>query len=344
MSVECKNMILVTGGTGYIGSHTVVVLLEAGFEIVILDNLSNSSISVIDRIEQITNKRPVFIQGDIRDAECLNTIFKTYAIDAVIHFAGLKAVGESMQKPLEYFDNNINGSITLLQAMDKAGVTRLVFSSSATVYGEKEVFELIESMPTGMPTNNYGYTKLVVEQMLEKFVAASPQLAVASLRYFNPIGAHPSALIGENPKGIPNNLMPYITQVASGQLPGLNVYGNDYPTPDGTPIRDYIHVMDLAEGHLKALEYIMKSTGYFVWNLGTGKGYSVLEMIEKFELNTMQKVPYQIVSRRDGDIAACWANAFKAKNELGWATKRTLSEMLDDHWRWQKQLNELSSS
>lgn len=333
-------MILVTGGAGYIGSHTVVVLLEAGFDIVILDNLCNSAITVLDRIEQITGKSPIFIQGDIRDAECLNTIFKTYSIDAVIHFAGLKAVGESMQKPLEYFDNNINGSITLLQAMDKAGVTRLVFSSSATVYGEKEVFELIESMPTGMPTNNYGYTKLVVEQMLEKFVAASPQLAVASLRYFNPIGAHPSALIGENPKGIPNNLMPYITQVASGQLPSLNVYGNDYPTPDGTPIRDYIHVMDLAEGHLKALLYITDKSGYFVWNLGTGKGHSVLEMIEKFEASTMQKVPYKIAPRRAGDIAAFWANADKAKQELNWHTKRELKDMINDHWRWQENLKE----
>lgn len=337
-------MILVTGGAGYIGSHTVVVLQQAGFDIIIVDNLCNSDISVIDRIEQITGKRPLFVDGDIRDAACLNQIFNNHAIDAVIHFAGLKAVGESMQKPLEYFDNNINGSITLLQAMDKANVRKMVFSSSATVYGEKEAFELIESMPTAMPTNNYGYTKLVIEQMLEKYAIANSASSFAMLRYFNPIGAHPSALIGENPKGIPNNLMPYITQVASGQLPILNVYGNDYPTPDGTPVRDYIHVMDLAEGHLKALLYITDKSGYFVWNLGTGKGHSVLEMIEKFEANTLHQVPYKIAPRRAGDIAACWANVTKARNELEWETRLTLQDMINDHWRWQKQLNERSSS
>lgn len=328
-------MILVTGGAGYIGSHTVVVLLEAGFDIVILDNLCNSAVSVIDQIEKITQKRPVFIQGDIRDADCLTKIFQTYPIDAVIHFAGLKAVGESMQQPLQYFDNNITGSIVLLQAMDKAGVTKLVFSSSATVYGEKDAYELVESMPTGMPTNNYGYTKLVVEQMLEKYVQSKPSAVVASLRYFNPIGAHPSGLIGEDPKGTPNNLMPYIAQVATGKLPVLNVYGDDYPTPDGTAIRDYVHVMDLAAGHLKALLYIMQSTGYFVWNLGTGKGHSVLEMIQKFESNTQQKIPYQIAARRPGDIAACWANALKAQHELGWVAQFKTQHMIKDLWRWQ---------
>lgn len=335
-------MILVTGGAGYIGSHTVVVLLEANFDIVILDNLSNSSRSVIDHIEQISGKRPVFIEGDIRDTTCLAQIFTDYPIDAVIHFAGLKAVGESMQKPLEYFDNNISGTINLLQAMDKAAIRRLVFSSSASVYGQKEACELVESMSTGIPGNNYGYSKLITEQILEKYTQANPQSAFAMLRYFNPIGAHPSALIGERPKGIPNNLMPYITQVASGQLPVLNVYGNDYPTPDGTPIRDYIHVMDVAEGHLKVLRYIMQSSGYFVWNLGTGKGHSVLEMIRNFEENTKHKVPYQIAARREGDLAAFWANTDKANVELDWQTTRDLQCMISDHWRWQEKLNLIS--
>lgn len=340
--MSAKNMILVTGGAGYIGSHTVVVLLEANFDIVILDNLCNSNTRVIDHIEEITGKRPAFIEGDIRDTACLNTIFTTYPIDAVIHFAGLKAVGESMQKPLAYFDNNISGSINLLQAMDKAGISKLVFSSSASVYGTKEVCELVENMPTGMPGNNYGYSKLITEQVLEKYARANSHAAFAMLRYFNPIGAHPSALIGETPKGIPNNLMPYITQVASGKLPVLNVYGNDYPTPDGTPVRDYIHVMDVAEGHLKVLRYIMQSSGYFIWNLGTGKGHSVLEIIRNFEQNTSQKVPYQITARREGDVAAFWANTDKAKVELDWHTTRDLQCMMNDHWRWQEKLNLMS--
>lgn len=335
-------MLLVTGGTGYIGSHTVIVLLEAGFDVVVLDNLSNSTASVIDRIEYITHKKPVFVKGDVRDAACLDKIFTTYPIDAVIHFAGLKVVSESMQKPLHYFDNNITGSIVLLQAMANAQVNRLIFSSSASVYGEQTACALDESMPTGIPVNTYSYTKLVVEQMLEKIVLANPATAFALLRYFNPVGAHPSGLIGESPKGIPSNLMPCITQVACGQLPVLNIYGNDYPTPDGTAIRDYIHVMDLAEAHLKALRYILEKTGCFVWNLGTGKGYSVLEIVQQFKAMTQQRVPYQIVPRRKGDISAFWANADKANRELNWQTKRSLSDMINDSWLWQEKLNKRS--
>ena len=336
-------MLLVTGGTGYIGSHTVIVLLEAGFDIVILDNLSNSNATVIDRIEKITGKKPVFVQGDVRDATCLSKIFTTYSIDAVMHFAGLKVVSDSMQKPLEYFDNNIAGSIVLLQAMTNARINRLIFSSSASVYGEQGTYELDESMPTGKPVNNYAYSKLAIEQMLEKIALAEPAAAFALLRYFNPVGAHASGLIGENPTGTPDNLMPCITRVASGQLPVLNIYGDDYPTPDGTAIRDYIHVMDLAEAHLKALLYVLDKNGCFVWNLGAGKGYSVLEIIQQFKAMTQQRVPYRVVPRRNGDITAVWANPDKACRELNWQTKRSLCDMINDSWLWQEHLNQRSS-
>jgi UDP-glucose 4-epimerase len=328
-------MILVTGGAGYIGSHTSILLLNAGYEIVIIDNLCNSSTIALARIEEITGKIVQFVQADIRDETALDQVFKQYPIQAVIHFAGLKAVGESMQKPLEYFDNNIQGTIQLLKSMKKAGVHQMVFSSSATVYGENEMSEFVETMPTGTPTNNYGYTKLIIEQMLQKMSLADANWSFANLRYFNPIGAHHSGRIGEDPKGVPNNLMPYVAQVAIGKLPILNVYGNDYPTVDGTAVRDYIHVMDLAEGHLNALTYIEHKTGNFIWNLGTGNGRSVLEVIHSFEKITGKTLKYQFSPRRAGDIAACWANPNKAKAELGWQAKYDIEEMVRDLWHWQ---------
>ena len=328
-------MILLTGGLGYIGSHAAAHLAAQGLDFVILDNLSNSKLDVIPRLENITQQPIKFVQADIRDRVALDQVFKTYSITSVIHFAGLKAVGESMQKPLQYFDNNINGSIQLFEAMAAAGVYSLVFSSSATVYGENENHEFVETMPTAMPTNTYGYTKLVIEQMLEKLAIAHPQWSIAILRYFNPIGAHPSGLIGEDPQGIPNNLLPFVAKVATGELPILNIFGDDYPTPDGTAIRDYIHVVDLVCGHLKALNYIKNKTGAFIWNLGTGKGSSVLEIVQNFERITGQKVPYQLTPRREGDIAACWANPEKSKRELGWQAQYDLRQMIEDLWRWQ---------
>ena len=329
--------ILVTGGAGYIGSHTVLLLLEAGYNIVVLDNLCNSNPESLKRVQQITGRSLDFVQGDIRHADDLDAVFKAYQIDAVIHFAGLKAVGESMQQPIDYFDNNINGTIQLLKAMQKAQVHILVFSSSATVYGEKEQWQLNEDMPTGMPTNNYGYTKLIVEHMLEKLSVSDAKWSIANLRYFNPIGAHESGLIGEDPNGIPNNLLPFVSQVAVGKLPCLNVFGDDYPTPDGTAIRDYIHVMDLAKGHIKALEYLQQHHGNFIWNLGTGNGISVKQIIDKFEQVTNVKVNYQIAPRRAGDIAACWANVDKARHELNWKAEYGLERMVIDLWRWQSQ-------
>lgn len=328
-------MILVTGGTGYIGSHTAVALLEANYDIIILDNLSNSSAIVIQRIEEITSKKVPFIRGDIRDYMLLNQIIKDYSITAVIHFAGLKAVNESQQVPLEYFDNNISGTVQLLKAMQNNHVYQLVFSSSATVYGEKENCEFVESMPLGNPTNNYGHTKLVIEQILDKMANANSNWSFANLRYFNPIGAHPSGRMGEDPQGIPNNLMPYIAQVAIGKLSYLNIYGDDYPTPDGTAIRDYIHVMDLVAGHLSALKYIEDKTGNFIWNLGTGQGQSVKKVVHAFENITGISIPYQMASRRDGDIAAFWANASKAQQELGWQAQYSLETMIRDLWNWQ---------
>jgi UDP-glucose 4-epimerase len=327
--------ILVTGGAGYIGSHTILALLEAGFAVVVLDNLCNSSRESLRRVERICGKAPVFVQGDIRDRALLDALFSSHEISAVLHFAGLKAVGESVQKPLDYYANNVAGSLTLCQAMAKAGVFRLVFSSSATVYGEPEQTPISEACPTGIPTNPYGRSKLMVEEVLADLANSDPRWRVALLRYFNPIGAHASGLIGEDPNGIPNNLLPYISQVAIGKLAHLSVFGGDYPTIDGTGVRDYIHVVDLADGHLKALQALNERAGVNVWNLGTGTGYSVLEMVRAFEQVSGQSVPYEIVARRPGDIAQCWADAGKAERELGWKAERGLPEMMADTWRWQ---------
>lgn len=328
-------MLLVTGGSGYIGSHTTVQLLQAGYEIVVLDNLSNSCLDSIARVKKITDKDISFVEGDIRNLEILKKIFHEYPITAVLHFAALKAVGESMHNPLEYFDNNISGTIQLLKAMQDAQVYQLVFSSSATIYGETDQWELQENMPLGMPTNNYGYTKLIVEQMLQKLSAASNKWSFANLRYFNPIGAHESGLIGEDPKGIPNNLLPFVSQVAIGKLDYLRIFGNDYPTPDGTAIRDYIHIVDLANAHLKALQYIEENTGNHAWNIGTGNGYSVRQIVEAFEQVTGQEITFQYMPRREGDIAACWANADKAAREIGWKPAYNLHDMINHLWNWQ---------
>ena len=328
--------VLVTGGAGFIGSHTVVELLQAGYEVVIIDNFSNSSPLVLSRIEEITGKRPLLIEGDIRDRALLDDVFKQHEIDAVVHFAGLKAVGESVEKPLEYYDNNVSGSVVLFEAMRDAGVKRLVFSSSATVYGDPEEIPISENCPIGVPTNPYGMSKLMVERILQDLVVAEADFSVALLRYFNPTGAHESGLIGENPSGIPNNLLPYVTQVAIGKLEKLSVFGSDYPTVDGTGVRDYIHVVDLAKGHLAALDYLKGAVGCHVWNLGTGQGYSVLQIIEAFEKATGVSVPYKLVERRAGDIAECWSNPAKAKDELGWEAGYGLEDMMRHSWKWQK--------
>ena len=328
--------VLVTGGAGFIGSHTVVELLQGGYEVVIIDNFSNSSPLVLSRIEEITGKRPLLIEGDIRDRALLDDVFKQHEIDSVVHFAGLKAVGESVEKPLEYYDNNVSGSVVLFEAMRDAGVKRLVFSSSATVYGDPEEIPISENCPIGVPTNPYGMSKLMVERILQDLVVAEADFSVALLRYFNPIGAHESGLIGENPSGIPNNLLPYVTQVAIGKLEKLSVFGSDYPTEDGTGVRDYIHVVDLAKGHLAALDYLKGAVGCHVWNLGTGQGYSVLQIIEAFEKATGVSVPYKLVERRAGDIAECWSNPAKAKDELGWKAGYGLEDMMRHSWKWQK--------
>ncbi|OOS01785.1 UDP-glucose 4-epimerase GalE [Canicola haemoglobinophilus] len=328
--------ILVTGGAGYIGSHTVVELLNHNFEIVVLDNLSNSSEISLQRVQQITGKEVTFYQGDILDRAMLQRIFSQHKIDAVIHFAGLKAVGESVQKPLHYYQNNVTGSITLLEEMLKAGVYNLVFSSSATVYGDPEIIPITEDCKVGGTTNPYGTSKFMVERILQDAVNANPQLSVVILRYFNPVGAHESGLIGEDPNGIPNNLLPYISQVAVGKLPQLSVFGSDYDTHDGTGVRDYIHVVDLAIGHLKALEKHQNDQGYHVYNLGTGTGYSVLDMVNAFETANDIKVPYKLVARRPGDIATCYSNPQKALEKLGWKTERDLTQMMKDTWNWQK--------
>lgn len=327
--------ILVTGGAGYIGSHTTLALLEAGYEVVVLDNLCNSSAESLHRVERICGKAPIFVQGDIRDRALLDEIFANYSIEAVLHFAGLKAVGESVREPLSYYENNVAGSITLCQAMAAAGVFRLVFSSSATVYGEPAQMPISEDCPTGIPTNPYGRSKLMVEDVLRDLAVADSRWSIALLRYFNPVGAHERGLIGEDPNGIPNNLLPYVAQVAIGKLKELAVFGNDYPTVDGTGVRDYIHVVDLADGHLKALQRISSQLGLNVWNLGTGKGYSVLEMVQAFEQVSGRPVPYRIANRRSGDIAECWANPHKAEHELGWKAGRDLQMMMEDAWRWQ---------
>lgn len=330
-------MILVTGGAGYIGSHTVLVLLEAGYDVVVYDNLYNGSEEALRRVEDLTHKKVTFEKGDIRDRARLDEVLSIYPITAAIHFAGLKAVGESMEKPLEYFDNNVGGSTHLVQALAHAGIFNLVFSSSATVYGDPGTPVFSEDMPTGTPNNNYGYTKLVVEELLKKTQAADPRWNIALLRYFNPVGAHESGRIGEDPAGIPNNLLPFIAQVAVGKREQLNVFGNDYPTPDGTCLRDYIHVMDLAEGHVSALAALegFKEGGVGIWNLGGGNGHSVLEMVKAFEAASGKPVPYRIAPRRAGDLAQFWADPSKAKRELDWEVKRGLNDMMADTWRWQ---------
>jgi UDP-glucose 4-epimerase len=331
-----KQSILVTGGAGYIGSHTTLALLEAGYTVVVLDNLTNSSLESLRRVERICGKAATFIKGDIRDRDLLDSIFSSYRIQAVLHFAGLKAVGESVQQPLTYYENNVSGSLVLFQAMAAAAVFNLVFSSSATVYGEPTQMPINEAYPTGTPTNPYGRSKLMVEEVLRDLAHSEPRWSIALLRYFNPVGAHSSGLIGEDPNGIPNNLLPYISQVAVGKLQQLSVYGDDYPTVDGTGVRDYIHVVDLANGHLKALNAIASSQGVQTWNLGTGQGYSVLQMIHAFEQAAGVCVPYTVVARRSGDIAECWADPKKAAQELGWKAEHSLEDMMRDTWRWQQ--------
>lgn len=329
--------ILVTGGAGYIGSHTLIELLAAGHEVLVLDNFSNASAESLRRVEQITGKTIACIEGDIRDAACLKALFATNKISAVIHFAGLKAVGESVEQPLKYYDNNVHGSQVLVEAMRDAGVFTLVFSSSATIYGEPAEMPISEQCPVGRPTNPYGRSKLMVEDILRDVSLSDARWRVALLRYFNPVGAHESGLIGEDPNGIPNNLVPYISQVAVGKLAKLSVFGEDYNTPDGTGVRDYIHVVDLAQGHVAALAFLAREAGVHTWNLGTGQGYSVLEMIRAFEQASGARVPYAIVPRRAGDIATCYADPQKASTELGWQASRDLDAMMRDTWRWQSQ-------
>lgn len=328
-------MILVTGGTGYIGSHIAVELLKEGYSVVLLDDLSNSVASVVPRIEKITGRAAAFYQGDVRDAALLASIFEQHPIDAVIHCAGLKAVGESVTQPLAYYDTNVHGSIVLCQAMAKAGIKRLIFSSSATVYGVEAIPPYVETMGRGSCASPYGTSKAMVEQVLEDLCASDPEWSVAILRYFNPIGAHPSGLIGESPQGVPNNLMPYISQVAAGVLPELQVYGNDYPTQDGTCVRDYLHVVDLAAGHRVALK-ALETPGASHYNLGTGQGVSVKQMIDAFTQATQVPVAFRYAPRRDGDLAAFWASAEKAQQELGWQATKTLDDMMIDTWRWQQ--------
>ena len=327
--------ILVTGGAGYIGSHTVVELQNAGYEVVVVDNLSNSSKESLKRVEKITGKPVTFYEADILDREALNQIFEKESIDSCIHFAGLKAVGESVQKPWEYYENNIAGTLTLVDVMRKHGVKNIIFSSSATVYGDPAVIPITEECPKGQCTNPYGWTKSMLEQILTDMQKADPEWNVILLRYFNPIGAHKSGLIGENPNGIPNNLMPYVTQVAVGKLKELGVFGNDYDTPDGTGVRDYIHVVDLAIGHVKAIKKLDEKVGLAIYNLGTGKGYSVFDIVKNFEAATGVKIPYVIKPRRAGDIATCYSDATKAKNELGWEAKYGIEDMCADSWKWQ---------
>ena len=327
--------LLVTGGAGYIGSHTTLALLQAGMNVVVLDNLCNASADSISRVAQLTGRKPVFVQCDIREREVLDRLFTEHSFDAVLHFAGLKAVGESISQPLRYYDNNVHGSLVLMQAMAHAGVFTCVFSSSATVYGEPAEMPISEDCPLGQPTNPYGRSKLMVEDMLRDLAVADPRWKIAILRYFNPVGAHESGQIGEAPKGTPDNLLPYIAQVAVGKLPELAVFGNDYPTHDGTGVRDYIHVVDLADGHLRALKALETRTGTHIWNLGTGCGYSVLDMLRAFEAISGKPVPHHIAARRPGDIATCYADPSKAAQELGWEAKRGLIDMVRDAWRWQ---------
>lgn len=333
--------VLVTGGAGYIGSHTDVLLLEAGFDVVVLDNLCNSDPEVFNRIETITGKRPVFVEGDILDKATLNQVFTDHKIDAVIHFAGLKAVGESVAKPVMYYQNNVAGSVNLFEVMAQHNCKRIVFSSSATVYGDPASVPIREDFPLSA-TNPYGQSKLMIENVLRDIALADPQWQISILRYFNPVGAHASGLIGEDPNGIPNNLMPYVAQVAIGKLEQLNVFGGDYPTVDGTGVRDYIHVVDLAAGHLKALAALSVTDakgslthGCQVYNLGTGNGYSVLQVVSAFEKASGRRVPYLIAGRRAGDIATCYADPAHSANKLGWRAEFGIEQMVEDHWRWQ---------
>lgn len=328
-------MILVTGGAGYIGSHSIIELLSANYDVVILDDFSNSSCDVIQKIESLSGKRVKAYEGDVCDCSLLKTIFCENSISDVIHFAGLKSVSESISKPIDYYQNNVVGTLGLVKEMLENGVHNLIFSSSATVYGEPETIPLTESSKVGGTTNPYGTSKLISEYILKDIAHAHPDFNVTLLRYFNPVGAHPSGLLGESPKGIPNNLVPYLTMVADGQLDCLSVYGNDYPTEDGTGIRDFIHVMDLAAGHLAAINNRRKDSNFHVYNLGTGKGYSVLELIKSFERVTGVTVNYRICDRRNGDIAECWSNPALAENELNWKAVRTLDDMLVDVWNWQ---------
>ena len=327
--------VLLTGGAGYIGSHTAVECLAAGHEVVVFDNLSNSSVKSLDRVAQIAGKSVTFVQGDIRERAALRALFARHAIDAVVHFAGLKAVGESVEKPLLYYDNNIAGSIALFEEMTAAGVKSVVFSSSATVYGDPATVPITEDFPLSA-TNPYGRSKLFIEEILRDIARADAGWNIALLRYFNPVGAHESGLIGEDPRGIPNNLMPYVAQVAVGRRPQLSVFGGDYPTPDGTGVRDYIHVVDLARGHVAALNKLLKLGGVQTWNLGTGRGVSVLDMVHAFEAASGRPVPYRIVARRAGDVAQCWADPSRAARDLDWRAEYDLPRMCADAWRWQQ--------
>ena len=327
--------VLLAGGAGYIGSHTCVELINAGHEVVIADNFSNSCPEAVARVEEITGRKIPLYEADVCDKTAVEKIFSENKIDAVIHFAGLKAVGESCEKPVEYYRNNIDSTLTLLETMKKYGVNNFIFSSSATVYGTPKTVPLVETMPTGSPTNPYGWTKLMMEQILADTARANPEMSIVLLRYFNPIGAHESGRIGEDPNGIPNNLMPYITQVAAGRLKCLGVFGNDYPTHDGTGVRDYIHVVDLAKGHVKALDYSAEHKGTEIFNLGTGTGYSVLDIVNAFSKVNNIEIPYEIKPRRAGDVAECYADASKAAKMLGWTAEKNLEDMCRDSWNWQ---------
>ncbi len=327
--------ILVAGGAGYIGSHTCVELLEAGYDVVVVDNLYNANPEALKRVEKITGKTVTFYEADVLDKEALNKVFDAHQIEAVIHFAGYKAVGESVQKPIEYYHNNMTGTLILCDVMRAHGVKNIVFSSSATVYGDPAQIPITENCPKGQPTNPYGWTKSMLEQVLTDIHTSDPEWNVILLRYFNPIGAHKSGLIGEDPKGIPNNLLPYVAQVAVGKRPCLGVFGNDYNTPDGTGVRDYIHVVDLAAGHVKAIEKLRQNPGVEVYNLGTGNGYSVLQVVAAFEKACGHEIPYEIKPRREGDIATCYCDPQKAKEDLGWTAKYGIDEMCADAWRWQ---------
>jgi UDP-glucose 4-epimerase len=329
--------ILITGGMGYIGSHTCVQLMQAGMTPIILDNLSNSSAIVLGKINTLVGATPVFYQGDIRDKAILEKIFAEHEISSVIHFAGLKSVGESVAKPLEYYDNNVHGSLVLTEVMKNAGVKSLLFSSSATVYGDPAEVPITESTPTGTTTNPYGRSKYIVEECLRDVQYAAPDLSITLLRYFNPVGAHPSGTMGEDPQGIPNNLMPFIAQVAVGRRAQLSIFGDDYATPDGTGVRDYIHVMDLADGHIAALKAVGQKAGLHIYNLGTGQGSSVLEMVDAFSKASGKEIAYTICPRRPGDIAECWSDTSKANTELNWKATRNVTEMAEDTWRWQSQ-------